>query len=253
MLSLQGLSSTRTFQSGSGAATLVVVFRPRWFTHCTIRSTRWFTMIRCIIIDITNTVRIIVWSLLSVLFTMTGIFSGIIVRCSRWSSSRLIVGANFSHIHRVFHTIYPEWPACHPQGGGWQATRLISRVNWLWRHRQTRRNGNVVRLDSSNFPTFTSEKYLFEAYRRKIINIYCPLVTEKLTNPRVKFTCPCLGKPRHGLSEFDTRVSWFLSHHRTIDVDSINPCRCNPRYSFQFRLIYSAWSQHLHFQLLQTN
>ena len=80
----------------------------------------------------------------------------------------------------------------------------------------------IARLDSSNFPKFTSEKYLFETYRRKIINIYCPFVTEKSTNPRVKLTCPCLGKPRHGLSEFDTRVSWFLSHHRTIDVDSIN-------------------------------
>ena len=80
----------------------------------------------------------------------------------------------FSHIHRVFHTICPEWPACHPQGGGCQATRPISRVKWLWRHRQTRRNSNVVRLDSSNFPTFTSEKYLFGTYRRKIINIYCP-------------------------------------------------------------------------------
>ena len=122
----------------------------------------------------------------------------------------------FSHIHRVFHTICPEWPACHPQGGGWQATRPVSRVKWLWRRRQTRRNGNVARLDSSNFPTFTSEKYLFGTYRRKIINIYCPLVTEKSTNPRVKLTCPCLGKPRHGLSKFDIRVSWFLSHHRTL-------------------------------------
>ena len=82
-------------------------------------------------------------------------------------------------------------------------------------------NGNVARLDSSNFPTFTSEKYLYGTYRRKIINIYCPLVTEKSTNPCVK-TCPCLGKPRHGLSKFDTRVSWFLSHHRTIEVDSIS-------------------------------
>ena len=96
---------------------------------------------------------------------------------------------DFSHIHRVLHTICPEWPAYHPQGGGWQATRPVSRVKWLWRHRQTRRNGNVVRLDSSNFPTFTSEKYLFGAYRRKIIKLYCPLVTEKSTNPRVKWTC----------------------------------------------------------------
>ena len=24
---------------------------------------------------------------------------------------------------RVIHTICPEWPACHPQEGGWQATR----------------------------------------------------------------------------------------------------------------------------------
>ena len=134
----------------------------------------------------------------------------------------IVTNIAFSHIHRVFHTICPEWPACHPQGGGWQATRPVSRVKWLWRHRQTRRNGNVARLDSSNFPTFTSEKYLFGTYRRKIIDIYCPLVTEKSTNPRVKLTCPCLGKPRHGLSKFDTRVSWFLSHHRTKEVDSIN-------------------------------
>ena len=128
----------------------------------------------------------------------------------------------FSHIHRVIHTICPEWPACHPQGGGWQATRPVSQVKWLWRHRQTRRNGNVTRLDSSKFPTFSSEKYLFGTYWRKIINIYCPLVTEKSTDPHVKLTCPCLGKPRHGQSEFDTRVSWFLSHHQTIDVNSIN-------------------------------
>ena len=66
-------------------------------------------------------------------------------------------------------------------GVGWQATRPISRVDWQWRHRKTRRNGNVARLDSSNFPTFTSKKYLFWTYRRKIINIYCPLVTEKST------------------------------------------------------------------------
>ena len=56
------------------------------------------------------------------------------------------------------------------------------------------------RLHSSNFPTLLSEKYLFGTYRRKIINIYCPLVTEKSTNPRVKLTCPCRGKPRHELS-----------------------------------------------------
>ena len=67
---------------------------------------------------------------------------------------------DFSPIFTVFHTICPEWAACHPQGGGWQATRPVSRVKWLWRLRQTRRNGNVARLDSSNFPTFTSEKYL---------------------------------------------------------------------------------------------
>ena len=95
---------------------------------------------------------------------------------------------NFSHIHRVFHTICPEWPACHPQGDEWQATRPVSRVKWLWRHRQTRRNDTGARLDSFNFPTFRSEKYLFGTYRRKIINIYCPLVTEKSTNPRVELT-----------------------------------------------------------------
>ena len=55
-------------------------------------------------------------------------------------------------------------------------------------------------------------------------------MTEKSTNPRVKLTCPCLGKPRHGQSEFDTRVSWYLSHHRTIDVDSISlPAHLNGR------------------------
>ena len=52
----------------------------------------------------------------------------------------------------------------------------------------------------SNFSTFTPEKYLFGTYRRKIINIYCLLVTEKSTNPHVKLTCPGIGKPRHGLS-----------------------------------------------------
>ena len=78
--------------------------------------------------------------------------------------------------------------------------RPASRVKWLWRHWKTRRNGNVARLDSSHFPTFTSEKYLFGTYRRKIINIYCPLMTEKSTNPRVKSTCQSLGKPWHGVS-----------------------------------------------------
>ena len=73
-------------------------------------------------------------------------------------------------------------------GGGWQATRPVSCVKWLWRHRQTRRNGNVARLDSSNFPTFSLEIYLFGIYRRTIINIYCLLVTEKSTNPLVKLT-----------------------------------------------------------------
>ena len=121
--------------------------------------------------------------------------------CKLWVQNCLRWGEiYFSHIHRVIHTICPEWPACHPQGGGWQATRPVSRVKWLWRNRQTRRNVNVARPDSPNFPTFTSEKYLFGTYRRKIINIFCPLVTEKSTNPRVKLTCPCLGKPRHGLS-----------------------------------------------------
>ena len=111
-------------------------------------------------------------------------------------------GTNFlsSHIHRVIHMICPEWPACHPQGGGWQATRPVSRVKWLWRHRQTSQNGNVARQDSSNFPTFTSEKYLFGTYKRKIINIYCPLVTEKSTNPRVRLTCPCLGMDKVNLT-----------------------------------------------------
>ena len=49
-----------------------------------------------------------------------------------------------------------------------------------------------LRLDSSNFPTFTAEKYLFGTYKRKIIYIHCLSVTEKLTNSHVK--------PRHGLS-----------------------------------------------------
>ena len=132
-----------------------------------------------------------------------------------------LMNDNFSHIHRVINTICPEWPACHPQGGGWQATWPVSHVKWLWRHRQTRRNDNVTLLDSSYFPKFTSEKYLFGTYRRKIINIYCPLVTEKSTYTRVKLTCQCLSKPWHGLSSFYTRVSWFFSHHRTIEVDYI--------------------------------
>ena len=61
-------------------------------------------------------------------------------------------------------------------------------------------------IRSSNFPTFTSKKYFWGTYRRKIINIYCPLVTEKSTNPRVKLSCPCLGKPRHGLIESNTTL-----------------------------------------------
>ena len=140
----------------------------------------------------------------------------LIVTAMRLKFSQIILPYSQSFPHDL-----PRMTSLSPTGGGWQATRPISRVKWLWRHRQTRRNGNVVRPDSSNFPTFTSEKYLFGTYRRKLINIYCPLVTEKSTNPRVKLTCPCLGKPRHGLSKFDIRVSWFLSHHRTIEVDSI--------------------------------
>ena len=97
----------------------------------------------------------------------------------------------FSDIHRVIHTICPEWPACHPQVGGWQATRLVSRVKWLWRHRLTRRNGNVV------LENVVLEKYIFWTYGRKIIKLYCPLVTAKSTNPCVKWTCPCLGKLGH--------------------------------------------------------
>ena len=54
-------------------------------------------------------------------------------------------------------------------------------------------NGNVVRQDSAYFATFVLEKYIFWTYGRKIIKLYCPLVTEKSTNPRVKLTCPCLG------------------------------------------------------------
>ena len=46
------------------------------------------------------------------------------------SADLTVIGNLFSHIHRVFHTICPEWPACHPQGGGWQATRPVSRVKW---------------------------------------------------------------------------------------------------------------------------
>ena len=126
-----------------------------------------------------------------------------------------------SYPHGYPHDL-PWMTSLSSTGGGWQATQPVSRVKWLWRHRQTRQNSNVARLDSSNFPTFTLEKYLFGTYRRKIIIIYCPVVTEKSTNPGVKFTCPCLGKPWHGQSEFDTRVSWFLSHHRTIDVGSIS-------------------------------
>ena len=85
--------------------------------------------------------------------------------------------------------------------GGW----MISSTTWFARKVTMTSQANMpkrqrVRLDSSNFSTFTSEKYLLQTYRRKIINIYCPLVIEKSTNPRVKLTCPCLGKPRHGLS-----------------------------------------------------
>ena len=85
-------------------------------------------------------------------------------------------------------------------GGGWQATRPVSRVKWFWRHRQTRGNGNVARLDYSYFPTFKSEKYLLGTYMRKIINIYCPLVTEKSTNPLVKLIYPCLGMDKVNLT-----------------------------------------------------
>ena len=80
----------------------------------------------------------------------------------------------------------PRMTSLPSTGGGWHATWPVSRVKWLWHHSQTRQNGNVARPDSSNFPTFTSEKYLYETYRRKIIIIYCPLVTEKSTNPQVK-------------------------------------------------------------------
>ena len=85
--------------------------------------------------------------------------------------------------------------------GGWMTsyTACFARKVIMTSH-ATRRNGNVVRLDTSIFPMFTLEKYIFGTYRRKIINIYCPLVTEKSSHPRVKLTCPCHFKPRHGLS-----------------------------------------------------
>ena len=50
-------------------------------------------------------------------------------------------------------------------GGGWQATWPVSRVKWLWRHRQTRRNGNVVRLDSSNFVGLLHHPFDFSLFR----------------------------------------------------------------------------------------
>ena len=82
--------------------------------------------------------------------------------------ARSVMGFSFSHIHRVIHTICPEWPACHPQGGGWQATRPVSRVKWLWRHRQTRRNSNIARLDFSNFLTLTSENTFLAHLSRRL-------------------------------------------------------------------------------------
>ena len=52
----------------------------------------------------------------------------------------------------------------------------------------------------------------------KTIKLYCPLVTEKSTNPECQIN---LSRPQHGLGGFDTQPSRFLSHHRTIEVDSI--------------------------------
>ena len=51
-----------------------------------------------------------------------------------------------------------------------------------------------------DLPRMTTKKNLFRTYWRKIINIYCPLVTEKSTNPRVILTCPCLGMDKVNLT-----------------------------------------------------
>ena len=124
----------------------------------------------------------------------------IISRCLR-------ICAQITHVHESFIPYSQSYPhdlpritSLSPTGGGWLALRQFSRVKWLWHHRQTHRNGNVVRLDSFNLLMITAEKIHFATSRRKIMKIYCPLVTEKSTNPRVKITFPCLCRPQHGLS-----------------------------------------------------
>ena len=54
-------------------------------------------------------------------------------------------------------------------------TQPVWCVKWLWRHRQTPRNGNVLQLDSTYFPILALEKKLYHL-----------LVSEKSTNPSVK-------------------------------------------------------------------
>ena len=114
---------------------------------------------------------------------------------SRWAGRYIILPYSQSYPHDL-----PRVTSLSSTGG-WMAsyTTFLHDIKWLWRHRQTRRYGNVARLNYFNFPTFTPEKFLFGTYRRKIINIFCPLVTEKSTNPLVKLTCSCLRKPWHGL------------------------------------------------------
>ena len=105
----------------------------------------------------------------------------------------------FSHIHRVLHTNCPKLPAWHPHGGELQATWPVSCIKWLWRHRLTCQNGNVVRLDSTDFSNVCTWKIDFgHIPKKKSSNSI--ISWEKSTNPRVKLTCPCLGNPKDVLS-----------------------------------------------------
>ena len=59
---------------------------------------------------------------------------------------------SFLPYSQSFPNDLPRMTSLSPTGRWWQATPPISHVKWLWRHRQTRQNGNVTQLDSSNFP-----------------------------------------------------------------------------------------------------
>ena len=99
-------------------------------------------------------------------------------------------------------------------------TEVVLHIKQLWCHTWTLRNGNIVQLNSAIF-WFCTGKHILGTCGRKITTLYCSVVTKISTDPYVESSCPCLSKRQHGIKEFDTQASWFISHYWKID-DSID-------------------------------